>query len=119
MNDYSTKRIYESVKSTDGIRILVDRIWPRGISKEKAQLTVWMKEIAPSAELRKWFQHVPERFAEFKQRYQAELQRDEANTYLEQLRLYAKDHPVTLVYAASDVHHNQAVVLKEFLDQHK
>ena len=80
MKDFSTKRIYESAESTDGIRVLVDRIWPRGISKEKAQLTVWMKEIAPSAELRKWFQHVPERFTEFKERYQAELQRDEAKT---------------------------------------
>jgi uncharacterized protein YeaO (DUF488 family) len=115
MNNMKVKRIYERADTSDGVRVLVDRIWPRGITKENAQLTVWMKEIAPSNELRQWFGHQPERFVEFKQRYEAELAGSSAQEYVEQLRLWAQEKQVTLLYAAKDEQHNQAVVLLRFL----
>jgi uncharacterized protein YeaO (DUF488 family) len=115
MNNMKVKRIYERADSSDGVRVLVDRIWPRGITKENAQLTVWMKEIAPSNELRQWFGHQPERFVEFKQRYEAELAGSSVQEYVEQLRRWAQEKQVTLLYAAKDEQHNQAVVLSQFL----
>lgn len=109
------KRAYDEPEEDDGLRVLVDRIWPRGKSKEELQLDEWLKEIAPSEKLRKWFDHDPEKFDEFKNRYEKEL-----NNSREQVRHLAEkahDHDVTLVYGAKDREHNQAVVLKEYLEK--
>jgi len=113
-----TKRIYEAASKDDGLRILVDRVWPRGVSKEKAQLDEWMKEVAPSNELRKWFGHDPEKYQTFKERYKEELKSDEQAKEMEQLKKLTKEHDkhITLLYAAKDEEHNQAKVLKEILD---
>ena len=107
------KRAYAPVEETDGYRILVDRLWPRGISKAKAQIDLWLKSVAPSNELRKWFGHDPERFAEFSERYRTELAESGA---LDELHSAIKEHPIaTLLYAAHDEEHNNAVVLQELL----
>lgn len=107
------KRAYESADSADGERYLVDRLWPRGVKKEDLALTAWLKEVAPSNDLRQWFGHDPERWTEFRRRYLAELQ---ANPQvLQPLRAALQRGPVTLVYSAHDEAHNQAVVLREFL----
>lgn len=107
------KRIYEPASGTDGQRVLVDRVWPRGVSREAARLTLWLKEIAPTAELRKWFGHVPERWEEFRKRYREELG---ANTEaVVKLRAMLKQGDVTLLYGARDTKHNQAVVIKDYL----
>ena len=111
MARYRIKRVYEPAAGADGKRLLVDRVWPRGITKEKAALSEWLKEVAPSTELRKWFGHDPARFAEFRERYRAEL---EGSTALDQLRKIKG--VVTLVYGAHDEAHNQAAVLKELLE---
>ena len=111
MAKYRIKRVYEPAAEADGKRVLVDRVWPRGITKEKAALTEWLKEVAPSTELRQWFGHDPARFAEFRQKYRAEL---EGSVALEELRQLKG--VVTLVYGAHDEEHNQAVVLKELLE---
>lgn len=116
MGDLHVKRIYEPFDSADGRRILIDRIWPRGVSKEAARLTLWMKEIAPSPELRQWFCHVPERFESFKENYEAELGSDSARPYVRQLLEWSKQERVTLLYAAKDERYNHAVVLKQFLE---
>jgi uncharacterized protein YeaO (DUF488 family) len=108
------KRIYEPYDEADGTRILVDRIWPRGISKEKAGLTDWFKDIAPSGELRKWFCHKPELFEEFRKKYLEELRSDERKVEMvAQLSTLAQEGRVTLLYGAKDPIHNQAVVLYE------
>lgn len=108
------KRAYAPVEETDGYRILVDRLWPRGISKEKAQIDLWLKSVAPSNELRKWFGHDPDRFAEFSERYCAELT---ASGALDELRTVLKEHPTaTLLFAAHDEEHNNAVVLQHLLE---
>ncbi len=104
------KRIYEKVEVTDGMRILVDRLWPRGVKKSTAHIDKWMKEVAPSNELRLWFNHEPEKWEEFRKRYEAEL---EGNKALEELVALAKGGDVTLVYAAQDTGRNNAVVLSE------
>ncbi|MCF6410805.1 DUF488 domain-containing protein [Pseudalkalibacillus salsuginis] len=110
------KRIYESKSEKDGQRILIDRVWPRGISKEKADLDVWLKEIAPSTDLRKWFGHVPERFEKFKEQYKKELDHDEEKQEaVEKLRSYLNQGKVTLLYSAKNEKHNHAIVLKEYL----
>lgn len=111
------KRAYEKPEKEDGIRVLVDRIWPRGISKEDLKIDHWLKEAAPTAELRKWFGHDPEKFSEFKQKYEKEL--DSENGQLKELVQLAKteDQPITLVYGAKDEEHNQAVVLKEAVEK--
>ena len=108
------KRAYEKPQSTDGYRVLVDRIWPRGVSKQELQLDEWLKELAPSDELRKWFAHDAEKWAEFRHKYRHELKRD--SHQLESLRQRAAEHTVTLVYGAKDTEHNQAVVLKEVIE---
>lgn len=109
------KRAYAPVDNTDGYRILVDRLWPRGISKEKAQVDLWLRSVAPSNELRKWFGHAPERFTEFSERFQKEL--DESGG-LDELRAILKEHPVvTLLFAAHDEEHNNAVVLRKLLEK--
>ena len=107
------KRAYESASTTDGTRVLVDRLWPRGVSKVKAQLDMWLKEIAPSSGLRVWFGHKPERLAEFSKRYTAELRDNPAVAELR--KVIAEDHTVTLVYGAKDPTVNHAVVLQKFL----
>jgi len=109
------KRAYEAPAAADGKRILIDRLWPRGLSKEKARIDLWMKEIAPSTELRKWFGHDPEKWKEFQTRYKKELA---ANAELvNSIRKMAKAETVTLVYSAKDEAHNDAVVLLKYLQQ--
>ncbi len=106
------KRVYESPSSEDGFRILVDRLWPRGLSKGQARIDHWLREIAPSAELRRWFNHDPQRWEEFKQRYFAEL--NEKRELLQTIR--AQSSPVvTLLFAAKDTERNNAVALTEYL----
>jgi uncharacterized protein YeaO (DUF488 family) len=112
-SDIHIKRVYEPLAKDDGIRVLVDRIWPRGISKEEAALAFWLKDIAPTTDLRKWFNHDPVRWAEFRRRYHAELAANPAP--VEQLQELTKTGHVTLLYAAHDTEHNQAVVLAEYL----
>ncbi|HQZ82610.1 MAG TPA: DUF488 family protein [Pyrinomonadaceae bacterium] len=107
------KRAYEEPAATDGKRILIDRLWPRGISKEKARIDLWMKEIAPSTELRKWFGHDPEKWKEFQTRYKRELH--ENAELVDSIREMALAETVTLVYSAKDEAHNDAVVLLEYL----
>jgi uncharacterized protein YeaO (DUF488 family) len=111
--DIHIKRVYEPHAKDDGIRVLIDRIWPRGISKEEAALALWLKDIAPTTELRKWFNHDPVRWAEFRRRYHVELATNPAP--VEQLRELTKTGHVTLLYAAHDTEHNQAVVLAEYM----
>lgn len=107
------KRAYAPASPDDGTRILVDRLWPRGVSKEKAALSDWMKDIAPSTELRQWFGHDPARWNEFQRRYREELAGHDAE--IAQLRRLAMKGPVTLIFAARDEAHNEAVVLREVL----
>ena len=107
------KRIYEPPEPGDGYRLLVDRIWPRGVSKQSASLDSWMKEVGPSTDLRRWFAHDASRWGEFKRRYAVELA-GRQDLVAEILSL-ARDRPVTLLYSARDTDHNQAVALAEFL----
>ncbi|MBS1653352.1 MAG: DUF488 domain-containing protein [Bacteroidetes bacterium] len=109
------KRIYEKPDSHDGYRLLIDRLWPRGISKEEAKLNEWNKDIAPSTELRKWFGHKNERFDEFVKRYKNELQKKKAE--LERLRKIAAKEKLCLLYGAKNEIYNQAVVLKDILSR--
>ena len=109
------KRIYEEASEKDGYRVLVDRLWPRGISKEEAKLDEWIKEIAPSTELRKWFDHQEERFPEFAKRYEEEL--NIKNDDIERLRSIAERQQVTLIYSAKNIHFNQAVVLCDYVNK--
>ncbi|SHH77606.1 Uncharacterized conserved protein YeaO, DUF488 family [Chryseolinea serpens] len=106
------KRVYEPFSKADGYRILVDRLWPRGIKKEAAHVDLWLKEVAPSTALRKWFNHEPEKWKSFLTKYNAELKGSAA---LEELQALRKQHKtVTLLYGAKDEQHNQAVALKQF-----
>lgn len=117
------KRAYAAPEESDGYRVLVDRLWPRGTAKAKARIDLWLKEIAPSTELRKWFGHDPEKFDEFAVRYQSELQGDDGGDGngvgpVAQLLDVCRSHTVvTLVFAAKDEEHNNAVVLKGWLEQ--
>ncbi len=117
MGRVQTKRIYEAPARTDGFRVLVDRLWPRGMAKQRAALDLWMKSIAPSPELRRWFGHDPKRWKQFQARYRAELRSHAAE--LAELRSRARKGNVTLLFAARDVEHNEAVVLKEVLGADK
>jgi uncharacterized protein YeaO (DUF488 family) len=108
------KRVYDPPAKTDSTRVLVDRLWPRGIAKAKAKIDLWLKEVAPSTDLRRWFDHDPQKWTEFKKRYRAELS---ANPALRQLKALAGGGDITLVYSAKDELHNQAVVLKTVLDR--
>ena len=108
------KRVYEDASQDDGYRILVDRIWPRGISKERAKLDEWVKIIAPSTELRKWFDHQAERFEEFTKRYKTELLQQKEE--LDRIKKIAAKKQVTLVYSAKGTEMNQAVVLRDVLN---
>jgi len=105
------KRVYEEPDKDDGIRILIDRLWPRGLSKEKAHVDLWLKQIAPSTELRKWFAHDPAKWTEFKTRYRAELKHN--GEQLAVLKQAIIKGPVTLLYGAKDEQHNDAIVLQE------
>jgi uncharacterized protein YeaO (DUF488 family) len=111
------KRAYDPPSQTDGTRILVDRLWPRGVKKEEAHVEEWMRELGPSNELRKFFGHDPARWQEFRTRYQAEIERPEAAPLLAELLRMARRGTLTLVYSAKDREHNQAAVLKELLDR--
>ena len=115
MPTINIKRAYEPSDKSDGFRILVDRLWPRGIKKEDAHFDFWMKEIAPSGELRKWFNHETEKWEEFKKKYTTELKNSAALEEL--LELVKKHKTITLVYSAKDELHNQAVVIKEYLEK--
>lgn len=106
------KRVYEKPDAKDGFRILVDRLWPRGLTKEKVALDLWLKDIAPSTDLRKWFNHDPEKWKEFQKRYRKELK--ENKEAVDTLKEHLKKGTVTLLYAARDEAHNEAEVLKDY-----
>lgn len=108
------KRVYDRPSRTDGLRVLVDRLWPRGLSKDRAAVKLWLKDLAPSAELRKWFNHEPAKWKEFQSRYRKELRGKKATLGI--LRAESKERLVTLLFGARDEEHNQAVVLKKVLD---
>lgn len=114
MTDIQIKRAYEQPAPTDGYRVLVDRIWPRGISKDEAALDQWAKDLAPSTQLRKWFGHDPARWQEFQERYRAELA--DRTQEIDELLQRARKGRLTLVYGARDTMHNQAQVLKQILE---
>jgi len=117
MMEIRIKRAYEDAARSDGPRILVDRIWPRGVAREDADLETWLKELAPSTELRKWFDHDPEKWSDFRQKYLKELKKSEAAADLKELQTIAKEHKrITLVFAAKDTEHNNAVALRDFLN---
>ena len=109
------KRVYEDASTEDGYRILTERLWPRGVTKERAKLDKWMKAVAPSQDLRKWFSHDPEKWEEFKDRYRREL--FGSNAVEELLEIIRKNETVTLVFASKDEEHNSTVLLKEFLEK--
>jgi len=111
--DVRLKRAYEPAASSDGYRVLIDRLWPRGVSRERAQLDEWERELPPSTELRQWFGHEPSRFEEFRRRYIAELRSERPR--IGELRRRAREGTLTLVYSARDTEHNDAVVLAEVL----
>lgn len=108
------KRVYEPASPKDGYRVLIDRLWPRGVKRDKADIDVWHKELAPSHELRKWFQHDQAKWDKFKERYYAELEKQEQ--LVKQLRRQAETETVTIVFAAKDVQHSNAQALKELLE---
>jgi uncharacterized protein YeaO (DUF488 family) len=109
------KRIYDSVSIDDGKRILVDRLWPRGIKKNEAKINEWLKDIAPSDGLRKWFSHDPSKWQEFKNRYRRELKNK--SELIERLKGIAKKEKVTFLFSAKDKEHNNAIVLKEVIEK--
>ena len=111
------RRIYDEPSSMDGLRILVDRIWPRGVRKEDAHIDDWMRDIAPSSELRQWYGHDPDRYAEFRRRYLAELREPAGRAAVERLRDFAGQRTMTLLTAARDIEHSQASVLAHWLNE--
>ncbi|HEY1060346.1 MAG TPA: DUF488 domain-containing protein [Daejeonella sp.] len=115
MTRFRIKRIYDPAEKSDGLRILVDRLWPRGLKKEDAQIDLWFKEAAPSVDLRKWFDHDPDKWQEFKKRYIIELEGNKAIANL--LDRVKMSKTVTLLYAARDKEHNHSLVLQGFLEE--
>jgi uncharacterized protein YeaO (DUF488 family) len=111
---FKLKRVYEAPLPDDGARVLVDRLWPRGVSKARAALDLWMKDIGPSTELRQWFDHDPAKWSAFQDRYAKEL--EERTALVDELRRKERNGTVTLLYAARDQEHNEAVALKAFLE---
>ena len=109
------KRVYDPATEDDGFRILVDRLWPRGLSKEKASVDLWLKDVAPSDQLRRWFAHDPAKWSEFRSRYRREL--EEQTAALDEIRRHVKSGTVTLVYSARDENHNNAIALSELLSE--
>lgn len=114
---FRVKRVYDDPGPSDGARLLVDRIWPRGVSRERAALDAWFRELAPSTELRRWFGHDPSRWREFKRRYTSEL--DGRHELVAEILELARDRQVTLLYSARDLEHNQAVALAEYLNDRR
>lgn len=114
---FQLKRVYDEPSPDDGFRVLVERLWPRGIRKERAALDLWLKDVAPSPELRKWFDHDPVKWEEFQQRYAVELK--EKKDSVELLKDKAKEGTVTLLYAAHDTEHNGALALKRILERRR
>jgi len=110
---FRVKRVYDEPSKEDGFRVLVDRLWPRGLSKERASLDLWLKDVAPSAELRRWFGHDPDRWDEFRRRYAVELK--EQKDAIKLLREKGRAGTVTLLFSARDEQHNNAVALREYL----
>jgi uncharacterized protein YeaO (DUF488 family) len=111
------KRAYDPPSKSDGLRILVERLWPRGVSKEKADVQLWLKEIAPSTELRKWYQHEPSKWEEFQKRYRNELSKK--GDLIEEIERLAAKGPVTFIYAARDEDRNSALVLKNYIESRR
>lgn len=111
------KRVYSEPSQRDGIRILIDRVWPRGVTKKRARIDAWRKEFAPSTPLRKWFGHDPARWSEFQKRYRIELNQSSQLDALNTLAQRSSRKTITLVYSAADETHNQAVVLMELLEE--
>ena len=111
------RRVYAAPTPDDGVRVLVDRVWPRGLSKDKARIDHWLKEVAPSTALRQWFGHDPARWTEFRRRYRAELEQNPAS--LDALRSLVRGRTATLLYGARDEEHNQAVALAEILQERR
>ncbi len=111
------KRVYDEPDKSDGMRVLVDRLWPRGLSKERAHVDLWLKDIAPSHELRTWYHHDPAKFDEFRQRYEAELSSGPAHDALARLHELMRQQSMTLVFAARDAEHSNAAVLRELLNR--
>ena len=110
------KRVYDKADKGDGYRILIDRLWPRGLSKGKAQIALWLKEAAPGTELRKWFSHDPEKWNEFRRKYESELKNKSG--YIQEIKeIEKKEKLLTLLYSAKDEEYNNAVVLKDFLQK--
>ncbi|MEF8943228.1 MAG: DUF488 domain-containing protein [Desulfohalobiaceae bacterium] len=112
--DIRTKRVYDPIGDDDGYRVLVDRVWPRGMSKEKARIDFWLKELAPAKELRKWFGHDPSKWEEFCKRYFEELEGHKE--HLDRLAEMARSAPLTLVYSSRETRYNNAVALKDYLE---
>lgn len=113
--DVGLKRVYEPPEDSDGLRVLVERLWPRGLTREKARVDLWLKDLAPSTELRRWFSHDPDRWDEFRRRYHAEL--DARPGALAGLRERLEEGRVTLVFASRDTEHNNSVALLEYLSE--
>ena len=113
--DIKIKRVYDQPNDADGSRILVDRLWPRGLTKDNARVDVWLKEIAPSTELRKWFGHDPAKWNSFHKRYEREIR--DNDDLISTLKDIAREGTITLLYGARDEKHNEALVLKEFLER--
>ncbi len=114
MTQFTIKRIYDTAEVSDGYRVLVDRLWPRGVSKEKAALDEWAKDIAPSTQLRTWFGHDPEKFVEFSRRYRQEINENPQAVTI--FKSWHQSDVVTLLYGARDQRHNEAAVLSEYLN---
>jgi uncharacterized protein YeaO (DUF488 family) len=114
---FKLKRAYEEPSKADGFRVLVERLWPRGLTKERAKLDLWLKEVSPSPELRKWYSHDVAKWEDFRERYQAEL--EQRTDGIEVLLTKAKEGTVTLIYAAHDPEHNSALVLKQYLERRR
>lgn len=118
MSNFRLKRVYEEPESRDGRRVLIDRLWPRGMTRERIRLDDWLKEVAPSPDLRKWFGHRPERFGRFAEQYREELESvAEKRAAVKKLEQWADEGTVTLLFAARDLTHNHAVALKQMLDE--
>jgi uncharacterized protein YeaO (DUF488 family) len=115
MPDVRARRVYDEPMPADGRRVLVDRLWPRGLSKDKAHLDEWLKAVAPSAELRQWYGHAPPKFPEFRRRYESELSDPERSDALRHLGEEARSGPLTLLTATKDLEHSEAAVLAELL----
>ena len=111
------KRVYEHPEKDDGMRILVDRLWPRGLTKKKASVDLWLKDIAPSTELRKWFAHDPDKWKRFRGRYQTEIRNN--HDLIKVIKRKAREGTITLIYGARDEKHNEALVLKQFLEKNQ